>query len=152
MMILSYNRQRTSVVKKSKENRRLEFALKECHKAAEKGYEFAKGNIKHTSKAVKESEAVLLETLHSVEKSDINSTEIVDDIRAQLNKVIIDLAKVQKEISHDLKKRKEHLSTFNVSLFGRTMAGKSTIMEILTRGDGKSIGQGGQRTTRDVRT
>ena len=32
------------------------------------------------------------------------------------------------------------------------MAGKSTLMEILTHGDGKSIGNGKQRFTRDVRT
>ncbi|MEG0109220.1 MAG: GTPase domain-containing protein, partial [Lachnospiraceae bacterium] len=31
------------------------------------------------------------------------------------------------------------------------MAGKSTLMEILTEGDGKTIGKGAQRTTRDVR-
>ncbi len=32
------------------------------------------------------------------------------------------------------------------------MAGKSTLMEILTRGDGRAIGTGAQRTTRDVRS
>ena len=42
--------------------------------------------------------------------------------------------------------------TFAITLFGRTMAGKSTLMEILIRGNGASIGLGGQRTTRDVRT
>lgn len=31
------------------------------------------------------------------------------------------------------------------------MAGKSTLMEILTEGNGESIGKGAQRTTRDVR-
>jgi small GTP-binding protein len=43
------------------------------------------------------------------------------------------------------------LSRFTVTLFGRTMAGKSTIREALTRGDGTTIGKGAQRTTRDVR-
>jgi len=31
------------------------------------------------------------------------------------------------------------------------MAGKSTLMEILTEGNGETIGKGAQRTTRDVR-
>lgn len=43
-------------------------------------------------------------------------------------------------------------SSFSITLFGRTMAGKSTLMEILTHGNGMSIGKGAQRTTRDVRT
>ncbi|WP_427913928.1 GTPase [Ramlibacter sp. MMS24-I3-19] len=38
-----------------------------------------------------------------------------------------------------------------MTLFGRTMAGKSTIREALTRGDGTTIGKGAQRTTLEVR-
>lgn len=38
---------------------------------------------------------------------------------------------------------------FRVVLMGRTMAGKSTLFEFLTGGDGASVGQGGQRTTRE---
>jgi GTP-binding protein EngB required for normal cell division len=47
--------------------------------------------------------------------------------------------------------KKSTLSHFNVMLFGRTMAGKSTIREAITGGDGASIGKGAQRTTSDVR-
>lgn len=50
-----------------------------------------------------------------------------------------------------LKSKHGALDRFTVTLFGRTMAGKSTIREALTQGDGSSIGQGAQRTTRDVR-
>ena len=46
----------------------------------------------------------------------------------------------------------KRLGTFNIVLFGRTMTGKSTLMEILTKGNGRSIGKGAQRTTRDVRS
>jgi len=42
------------------------------------------------------------------------------------------------------------LSKYTVTLFGRTMAGKSTIREAITRGDGSSIGEGKQRKTRKV--
>lgn len=40
---------------------------------------------------------------------------------------------------------------FSIVVYGRTEAGKSTLMEILTCGNGDSIGKGGQRTTLDVR-
>ena len=53
-------------------------------------------------------------------------------------------------INH-IEEKKQKLSNFSITLFGRTMAGKSTLMEILTNGDGKSIGLGAQRTTRDIR-
>ncbi|MES2362380.1 MAG: GTPase [Pseudomonadota bacterium] len=43
------------------------------------------------------------------------------------------------------------LNRFTVTLYGRTMAGKSTVREALTGGDGGTIGKGAQRTTRDVR-
>ena len=60
-------------------------------------------------------------------------------------------ARLKQQREQNLTLKKAHLARFNVMLFGRTMAGKSTIREALTGGDGSSIGQGGQRTTRDVR-
>lgn len=50
-----------------------------------------------------------------------------------------------------LGRQRAALDRFTVTLFGRTMAGKSTIREALTGGDGGTIGKGAQRTTRDVR-
>ncbi|MBT3220054.1 MAG: GTPase domain-containing protein, partial [Proteobacteria bacterium] len=50
-----------------------------------------------------------------------------------------------------LARKQKRLSKFTVTLFGRTMAGKSTIREALTGGDGSTIGKGAQRTTRDIR-
>lgn len=38
---------------------------------------------------------------------------------------------------------------FRIVLMGRTMAGKSTLFEFLTGGNGASVGRGGQRTTRE---
>ncbi|MFM6506647.1 MAG: GTPase, partial [Dolichospermum sp.] len=50
-----------------------------------------------------------------------------------------------------LDKKRKHLKDFTVALFGRTKAGKSTLRETLTRGNGSTIGKGSQRTTRDVK-
>ena len=50
-----------------------------------------------------------------------------------------------------LARKRSHAVCFTVTLFGQTTAGKSTICEAVTGGDGTTIGEGGQRTTRDVR-
>lgn len=50
-----------------------------------------------------------------------------------------------------LARKKVGLSKFTVTLFGRTMVGKSTIREAITHGGGETIGNGAQRTTRDIR-
>jgi len=55
------------------------------------------------------------------------------------------------DLKRYLDKQKEHLKDFTVVLFGRTKAGKSTIREAFTRGDGGTIGKGAQRTTQDVK-
>ena len=55
-------------------------------------------------------------------------------------------------LRQEVERKAQKLDTFHLTLFGRTMTGKSTLMEILTKGDGKSIGNGAQRTTRDVRS
>ncbi|MEQ9548796.1 MAG: GTPase domain-containing protein [Coleofasciculus sp. G3-WIS-01] len=49
-----------------------------------------------------------------------------------------------------LDKKKKHLEDYTIALFGRTKAGKSTIREALTQGDGSTIGKGAQRTTRET--
>ncbi|MUG94362.1 GTPase RsgA [Scytonema sp. UIC 10036] len=55
------------------------------------------------------------------------------------------------ELKKYLEAKSKHLTDFTVVLFGRTKAGKSTIREALTCGDGSTIGKGSQRTTKDVR-
>jgi hypothetical protein len=55
------------------------------------------------------------------------------------------------DLTEALNQKRKHLNSFTISLFGRTKAGKSTIREALTAGNGESIGKGAQRTTRDIR-
>ena len=55
------------------------------------------------------------------------------------------------DTSTSLARKKANLEEFTVTLFGRTMAGKSTIREAITGGDGSTIGKGGQNTTCDVK-
>lgn len=79
----------------------------------------------------------------------------VEDARARLQELE---AKLDTTVSTSLAATKAALAAkhgvldrFTVTLFGRTMSGKSTIREALTRGDGTTIGRGAQRTTREVR-
>ena len=61
---------------------------------------------------------------------------------------------LQRDISalrSTLQRKRRRAEQFTVALFGRTMAGKSTIREAITGGDGSTIGEGGQRTTRQVK-
>jgi small GTP-binding protein len=78
----------------------------------------------------------------------------VEDARARLQeletKLETTLANSLRATGAALHAKESVLNRFTVTLFGRTMAGKSTIREALTRGDGATIGKGAQRTTRDV--
>jgi small GTP-binding protein len=74
-----------------------------------------------------------------------------DGLANMLQGLESDYGKLLSKRSANLDKQKRSLDCFNVMLFGRTMAGKSTIREAITRGDGQTIGKGAQRTTRDVK-
>ena len=74
-----------------------------------------------------------------------------NSIYEQINEAVDGMATAQQEALEEIEYNLGRLGAFNITLFGRTLSGKSTLMEILTRGNGGSIGKGAQRTTRDVR-
>ena len=130
----------------------LAHALEQCRAAAGRGYEIAKENLRESAQAIGRVSKSLSECLKTLEDGTIRTPGIVDQLKEQMFGVISELKQLQRTSDLDLKERHKHLDSFSVSLFGRTMAGKSTLMEILIRGEGSSIGTGSQRTTRDVRT
>jgi hypothetical protein len=132
----------------------LESALKACQKAARRGYEIAKENLRESATAIGGLSKSIMHCLKSLEDSSVRTPGIVEQLKAQLSGVVNELEQLQRTWETELEERRKRLDSysFSVTLFGRTMAGKSTLMEILTRGDGRSIGTGAQRTTRDVRT
>jgi predicted GTPase len=89
--------------------------------------------------------------------AEINSQDgtVVEQARQVLKERTAALSlSIQVEISTlrtALARKSNRAGCFTVTLFGQTMAGKSTIREAVTGGDGITIGKGGQRTTRDVR-
>lgn len=76
--------------------------------------------------------------------------ETITKLSAQLTKIRSEYSILPYKMRDDVESISKN--GFSITVFGRTMAGKSTLMEILTHGDGKSIGNGAQRFTRDVRT
>lgn len=126
----------------------LELALAEAQVLAQRGFEVASQLILEAEQAVDAASQILSET-HSGGGVDDSEFEELWEQREQF------FANVKAFVSTartSLESRRESLAEFSIALFGRTMTGKSTLMEILTNGDGSSIGKGAQRTTRDVRS
>ena len=126
----------------------LERDLQECRATAEEGYLLAKDKyyeIKNT----------LLGAAKSLSKTDAEQNEISRIKNSKLvekqKEELLRLTDSVKKISDDLKNLRERSKEFSIVVYGRTMVGKSTLMEILTHGNGSTIGKGAQRTTLDVR-
>lgn len=126
--------------------------LKECSKIAKQEYKQVSQKLKELKKDLTSSQNVLVETILKLDESDINDKSVYDSINAVNNKTSELLKTGFINFENSFSKKQDNLSDFTVTLFGRTKAGKSTIREALTNGDGNTIGKGAQRTTRDVKT
>jgi hypothetical protein len=70
--------------------------------------------------------------------------ELSASLRAMTQEII-------KDTERSIRRKGQNLSQYTVTLFGRTVTGKSTIREFITGGDGSTIGEGAQRTTQSIR-
>lgn len=57
----------------------------------------------------------------------------------------------QRRVGELLRRQEASLNTFNLVFFGRTGVGKSSLVEALSRGDGKAVSEGPSDWTREVR-
>jgi small GTP-binding protein len=126
-------------------------ALVHCAQVSREEFAYAAAALSLTERAAMK----LRDDVRKVARHASGDGAAVEDARARLQELE---AKLDATLTHSLHNTKSALdakeaalSHFTVTLFGRTMAGKSTIREALTRGDGATIGKGAQRTTRDVR-
>ena len=126
---------------------RLQAALEDCSAAAREAHQAASRRLEQSRQTIAEVRALLLKAL----PAQIGSPE-ADETRQGLEEQIANMEEEHDRLRREVERKAQKLDTFNLTLFGRTMSGKSTLMEILTKGDGKSIGNGAQRTTRDVRS
>ncbi|WP_026766496.1 GTPase [Selenomonas ruminantium] len=126
----------------------LEKELSECVAFAKRGSELADNNyadIKNILHRVNER-------LEHADKRQgkllrFANIDLMHEQHLQLRKLEEKIDSIQNDVEMLKKKKKD----FSIVIYGRTMAGKSTLMEILTHGTGNSIGKGAQRTTLDVR-
>ena len=128
----------------------LDAALSESKQYAQRGYKLGNDAIYLLKRTVDLVSSKLEENIISLEQGNINERNITKGLSAQLSSIKQSFEEMPRQLNMDLKALSK--SSFSITLFGRTMAGKSTLMEILTHGNGMSIGKGAQRTTRDVRT
>ncbi len=142
---------------RNERNRKLSFdeyiqALEECKKVAEQEVAYLIERLTGLKYVLNDSYNNLNSFIKHVEVLGEANDEKLVSLLGCLNETISDnLNRGIINIENSIEKKRKHLSTFTVTLFGRTKAGKSTIREALTNGNGESIGKGGQRTTRDIK-
>lgn len=129
----------------------LEAALQACCIANKQGYAEAKVYLKELKKSIDEASEIINECIEDMKRYHINDESLIQSIRTQLQTVQTEFDKSYYDTQKKLINKSKMSSMFNITLFGKTKAGKSTLMEILTHGDGSHMGKGGQRTTRDIR-
>lgn len=130
-------------------NAELKKELACCEIAAHEGYALAYkkySEIQKTLSAESQRLADANDKQNQVKR--IKNTELIRKQTTELSKLKKDVDAIGEDIVNLHNSQRD----FSIVVYGRTMAGKSTLMEILTRGNGKSIGNGSQRTTRDVRS
>ena len=126
----------------------MEAELAACQEYAERGYKLAQEKFDEMKKTLADEMEKLNHADNAQEQIErLENTELIQDQK----KVLTALAEQMDSIQADIDMLHERQKDFSIVIYGRTMAGKSTLMEILTHGDGKSIGKGAQRTTLDVR-
>ena len=138
--------------RKWREERTLQKALAKCRRAARDGYLIASKNLDGIKSAIDGVSADLKQNLSSLNHRQVNTSDVNVQLQKQRQQVVSELYQLPEKSRASLKEKHTQLDKFSIALFGRTMTGKSTLMEILTNGDGSTIGKGGQRTTRDVRS
>ncbi len=129
----------------------LKKVLKECENSAKTGYKIASEKEKVLSKVLNSASDKVKNTIENFNSSPLYMRETNALLEVQLNEINDAFNNLTFAFKENLQNRRENMSQFSITLFGRTMAGKSTLIEILTNGDGDSIGKGAQRTTKDFR-
>ena len=129
-------------------NNDIEAALHECQAYAQKGYDIANNTWTNIHQALLAEER----KVKKVDKQQGKISRLADEELIKKKKQgLASFMEMDQELKQDLSYLQKQQKEFSVLVFGRTMVGKSTLMEIMTHGSGASIGNGSQRTTLDVR-
>ena len=125
-------------------------ALEACGKSAGTGEHIAEESFGKLKDALREEK----DNLRDAERkqNQIHRAKNDDHFRNQRLKMERLEDEIVDKINIDLQDLRNRQSEFTIVLYGRTMAGKSTLMSILTQDNYDKIGKGAQRTTTDVRS
>lgn len=126
-------------------------SLNTCKQIAKKEYQTVQGHFEQCDKIIDELSKELQCVIEHGSQTLSEDKMMEDGLTNMLQGLERDYGKLLSKRNGNLAKQKRNLDCFNVMLFGRTMAGKSTIREAITQGNGHTIGKGAQRTTRDVK-
>lgn len=122
--------------------------LSACKEYAEFGYEIASRSFEEMKYSLTEEKIKLREAEHNQNQSQRLKNDPL------FNSQIREMERLENTTLREAEEKLRELNSvsdyFTIALYGRTMVGKSTLMEVLTHGDGKTIGGGSQRTTRDI--
>lgn len=126
-------------------------SLNTCKQIAKEEYKTVQGHFEQCDTIIDALSQKLQGVIEHGSQTLSEDKMVEDGLTNMLQDLERDYGKLLSKRNANLAKQKRSLDFFNVMLFGRTMAGKSTIREAITRGDGQTIGKGAQRTTRDVK-
>ena len=127
-------------------------AIKACREAARSGYRNARQYLDEMEAVINQTSQQLNQKRTTLAQKRVDTSDVVRELQAQLREVVDRSHHLRTDCRTSLEARSKEVNEFSIVLFGRTMAGKSTLMEILNNGNGSSIGKGAQRTTKDVRS
>ena len=130
--------------------------LRQCEVAARKALHSTLSSrdqvLSHLERFARATKPITVAGSHSAESEQIRQAQA--QFSERLGSLASSLDLLSQRARSDLAGSYAHLeanaSVVTIMLFGRTRAGKSTLMEALTHGDGKSIGKGKQHATREV--
>ena len=125
--------------------------LQECSQLAHEENNLANDKLKQLKEDLMSSQKVLVKGISDFDKSYVKEKTVTDTLNIVNNKTTELLRTEFEKFENSFVRKSNNLKDFTVTLFGRTKAGKSTIRESLTNGDGSTIGTGAQRTTRDFK-
>ena len=134
----------------AKKLNQLQNSLRSCKNASKQGYEDAEAILNELQASVDSASASLTSTLEGLRANHLRDNHFVEKVEEQVQTFTEGFRSIYQKAEDDVNEKYNSTKSFTITLFGRTKAGKSTLREILTHGDGSTIGKGGQRTTTDV--
>ncbi len=110
-----------------KTGKTIEEAIKNSKSYAKRGDKLAKDSIKLVKRASTDILEKLDFTIQDLSEKNVNGSNGVERLVVQLDEIRKELAVLPDKMLDDIKCISK--KTINITLFGRTMAGKSTLME-----------------------